>query len=63
MTFTGFIPTDFAAFQIDGLEARMEAIRERIQPKFRALGSKRTLGRERNVLAYCKAPPPESKCA
>jgi uncharacterized protein YktB (UPF0637 family) len=39
MTFTGFIPTDFAAFQIDGLEARMHAIRERIQPKFRALGT------------------------
>jgi uncharacterized protein YktB (UPF0637 family) len=38
MTFTGFAPIDFATFTIDGLEARMEAIRERIQPKFRDLG-------------------------
>jgi uncharacterized protein YktB (UPF0637 family) len=39
MAFTGFAPIDFAAFTIDGLENRMVAIRERIQPKFKALGS------------------------
>jgi uncharacterized protein YktB (UPF0637 family) len=38
MAFTGFAPTDFATFTIDGLEARMNAIRERIQPKFKILG-------------------------
>jgi uncharacterized protein YktB (UPF0637 family) len=38
MTFTGFAPNDFAAFKIDGLEDRMHAIRERIQPKFKILG-------------------------
>lgn len=38
MAFTGFNESDFAAFQIDGLEARMEAIQTRIQPKFKALG-------------------------
>jgi uncharacterized protein YktB (UPF0637 family) len=38
MAFTGFAPTDFATFSINGLEARMNAIRERIQPKFQALG-------------------------
>ncbi|QGQ96991.1 DUF1054 domain-containing protein [Paenibacillus psychroresistens] len=38
MSFTGFAPTDFATFTIDGLENRMIAIKERIQPKFKALG-------------------------
>ncbi|MCM3337136.1 DUF1054 domain-containing protein [Paenibacillus sp. MER TA 81-3] len=38
MTFTGFTSSDFATFTIDGLDARMEAIRDRIQPKFRAIG-------------------------
>jgi uncharacterized protein YktB (UPF0637 family) len=38
MTFEGFRPTDFDTFQIEGLEGRMEAIRERIQPKFKAIG-------------------------
>lgn len=38
MNFIGFTPRDFDTFQIEGLEARMEAIRERIQPKFQALG-------------------------
>ncbi|WP_218090546.1 YktB family protein [Paenibacillus solanacearum] len=33
--FEGFRETDFDTFRIDGLEARMEAIRGRIQPKFR----------------------------
>lgn len=39
MAFAGFAPTDFATFTIDGLEDRMIAIRERIQPKFKELGS------------------------
>ncbi len=38
MTFEGFRPTDFDTFYIEGLEGRMEAIRERIQPKFKAIG-------------------------
>jgi uncharacterized protein YktB (UPF0637 family) len=38
MAFTGFTQKDFNTFHIDGLDARMEAIRERIQPKFKALG-------------------------
>ena len=36
--FNGFTNEDFDTFKIDGLEQRMEAIRERIQPKFRELG-------------------------
>jgi uncharacterized protein YktB (UPF0637 family) len=36
-TFPGFTEQDFDTFRIDGLEPRMEAIRTRIQPKFRAL--------------------------
>ncbi|MEX2460881.1 MAG: DUF1054 domain-containing protein [Paenibacillaceae bacterium] len=39
MAFTGFTPNDFATFTIEGLEQRMIAIRERIQPKFKELGS------------------------
>lgn len=39
ITFSGFTPHDFATFSVPGLEARMEAIRQRIQPKFQALGS------------------------
>ncbi|UOQ85447.1 DUF1054 domain-containing protein [Gracilibacillus salinarum] len=35
MTFRGFSKTDFATFQLEGLEERMEAIQDRIQPKFR----------------------------
>lgn len=42
MSFTGFTKTDFATFSIDGLDARMEAIRGRIQPKFKALGDSLT---------------------
>lgn len=38
MTFTGFTEIDFETFHIDGLDERMVAIRERIQPKFRAIG-------------------------
>ncbi len=38
MGFTGFSQEDFAAFTIDGLDARMEAIRGHIQPKFKAIG-------------------------
>lgn len=38
MKFTGFTQTDFDTFQIDGLEQRMAAIQERIQPKFKLIG-------------------------
>ncbi|MBD0379274.1 YktB family protein [Paenibacillus sedimenti] len=38
MNFTGFTSHDFKTFAIEGLEGRMEAIRERIQPKFKAIG-------------------------
>lgn len=37
--FSGFLQSDFETFHIDGLEPRMEAIRERIQPKFKIIGS------------------------
>lgn len=37
MSFNGFTHKDFNSFHIDGLEKRMEAIQERIQPKFAAL--------------------------
>lgn len=39
MKFYGFEQNDFDTFKIEGLEERMEAIRERIQPKFKAIGS------------------------
>ncbi|WP_077622155.1 YktB family protein [Sediminibacillus massiliensis] len=42
MTFTGFETKDFDTFQIDGLDARMEAIQSRIQPKFQELGAELT---------------------
>ncbi|WP_405100663.1 YktB family protein [Oceanobacillus sp. FSL H7-0719] len=42
MSFTGFQKTDFDTFLIDGLDARMEAIQTRIQPKFQKLGSELT---------------------
>ncbi|MBB5172229.1 YktB family protein [Texcoconibacillus texcoconensis] len=38
MTFNGFTEHDFDTFYIEGLDERMDAIRERIQPKFRLLG-------------------------
>ncbi|MEH7255515.1 DUF1054 domain-containing protein [Neobacillus niacini] len=38
MDFTGFKNEDFEVFQIDGLEARMEALIERIRPKLTVLG-------------------------
>lgn len=38
MTFSGFTPSDFDTFTIEGLDERMKAIRERIQPKFKELG-------------------------
>ncbi|ADU30911.1 DUF1054 domain-containing protein [Evansella cellulosilytica] len=37
MSFTGFSQKDFDTFQIDGLDERMSAIQERIQPKFKAI--------------------------
>lgn len=39
MVFTGFTPKDFAVFSIEGLDERMEAIREQIQPKFKEIGT------------------------
>ncbi|MDD9270111.1 YktB family protein [Paenibacillus sp. GCM10023248] len=42
MSFTGFTQHDFDTFAIEGLDGRMEAIRERIQPKFKALGDSLT---------------------
>lgn len=39
MSFSGFTQHDFDTFAIEGLEGRMEAIRERIQPKFKDLGN------------------------
>lgn len=38
MKFEGFTKNDFDTFKIEGLDARMEAIRERIQPKFQTIG-------------------------
>ncbi|MGO4887939.1 YktB family protein [Anaerobacillus sp. MEB173] len=38
MDFNGFNESDFNTFFIEGLDERMEAIRGRIQPKFRAIG-------------------------
>ncbi|WP_347550544.1 DUF1054 domain-containing protein [Pseudalkalibacillus hwajinpoensis] len=37
MSFRGFTNKDFESFQIEGLEQRMEAIQELIQPKFEAI--------------------------
>lgn len=38
MNFTGFTEEDFNVFQIDGLEARMDALKTIIRPKLDALG-------------------------
>lgn len=38
MSFTGFLENDFQVFQINGLDERMEGIRNQIQPKFKLLG-------------------------
>ncbi|WP_404452461.1 DUF1054 domain-containing protein [Virgibacillus necropolis] len=38
MVFKGFIKKDFQTFKINGLDERMDAIRQRIQPKFQAIG-------------------------
>lgn len=38
MNFPTFTEQDFQAFATDGLSARMEAIQQRIQPKFAAIG-------------------------
>jgi uncharacterized protein YktB (UPF0637 family) len=52
MQFEGFTKHDFDTFNIEGLEARMQAIEERIRPKFRIIGQSLTddlsasLGRE-----------------
>jgi len=39
MTFNGFLDKDFETFKIDGLDNRMNAIRERLQPKFKEIGA------------------------
>lgn len=41
-TFTGFHPEDFDVFTIDGLDARMDAIKTVIRPKFELLADKFT---------------------
>ncbi|MFC0470576.1 DUF1054 domain-containing protein [Halalkalibacter kiskunsagensis] len=38
MSLNGFTMSDFDVFNIEGLEARMEAIQSKIQPKFKELG-------------------------
>ncbi|MGX6442098.1 YktB family protein [Neobacillus sp. K501] len=38
MEFQGFTNIDFEVFQIDGLEPRMDALKERIRPKLESLG-------------------------
>lgn len=38
MDFNNFTNEDFDVFQIDGLEARMDALKERIRPKLESLG-------------------------
>lgn len=38
MDFQGFYEEDFQVFHIDGLEERMKAIQNRIQPKFKIIG-------------------------
>ncbi|NWQ41422.1 DUF1054 domain-containing protein [Bacillus sp. EB106-08-02-XG196] len=38
MDFKNFTSEDFDVFQIDGLEARMDALKERIRPKLESLG-------------------------
>ncbi|TDQ42268.1 YktB family protein [Aureibacillus halotolerans] len=38
MSFQGFTAEDFGVFHIQGLEARMIAIKEQIQPKFEVIG-------------------------
>jgi uncharacterized protein YktB (UPF0637 family) len=42
MEFNGFKQQDFDTFKIEGLAERMEAIEERIRPKFRELGRELT---------------------
>lgn len=39
MPFAGFSRSDFETFNIDGLDDRMIAIQERIQPKFKTIGN------------------------
>jgi len=38
--FTGFEERDFEVFEIDGLESRMEALIDRVRPKFHQLGER-----------------------
>jgi uncharacterized protein YktB (UPF0637 family) len=39
-SFTGFDNRDFEVFEIDGLESRMEALIDRVRPKFHLLGER-----------------------
>ncbi|WP_026674440.1 YktB family protein [Alkalihalobacterium bogoriense] len=39
MSFSGFNKNDFSVFLTEGLEERMEGIREQIQPKFKEIGA------------------------
>src|SRR5699024_2397780 len=39
MTFNGFKQSDFDVFTIEGLDERMTAIQEKIQPKFQQIGN------------------------
>ncbi|MFD0959328.1 YktB family protein [Paenibacillus chungangensis] len=41
-SYTGFTSDDFAVFQLPGLEERMAAIQNQIQPKFRSIGKRLT---------------------
>ncbi|QTH46042.1 DUF1054 domain-containing protein [Cohnella sp. LGH] len=41
-SFTGFEDKDFEVFEIEGLEARMEALIARVRPKFHQLGERMT---------------------
>jgi uncharacterized protein YktB (UPF0637 family) len=42
LSFQGFNAKDFEVFHVDGLDERMEAIQERIQPKFQSIGEELT---------------------
>lgn len=49
MKFEGFTQNDFNTFNIEGLDERMKAIQERIQPKFRVIGDE--LSQELSMIA------------
>lgn len=49
MKFEGFTKIDFNTFNIEGLDERMKAIQERIQPKFQVIGDE--LSQELSMIA------------